>query len=300
MSKIKTIHRFNQNYKSFNFADLTPEPEEEFLEAKIELDSEGRILSELKYLDSGELEEENTYTYNAAGKLMSHVLYFATEDVTERRLMDRNEKGDLISETKMYGDDAGEKTEYQYDEKGNITAIVQYDEEGEFLSKEEIKYNDKGNVTDRIQMDSGNKVTGRTSYTYNGELEIEECEYDGNGSMITKTVAKFNSEGKELSSVQTNPQGKLISAVQNVFDDRGNVIEKIYKDFYSKKVLFTYDEQNRMIGQEVFDSSGLLLRRNTFVFDEEGNVAEEQTYEMDPSRGGRDKHFGTRYEYITA
>ena len=32
-------------------------------------------------------------------------------------------------------------------------------------------------------------------------------------------------------------------------------------------------------------------------FDEDGNPIHEHTYEMDTSRGGRDKHFETRYEY---
>ncbi len=300
MTKIKTIHRYNQNYKSFNYADLTPEPEEEFLEGKIELDPEGRILSDSKFLETGELEEENTYKYNDAGKLISHILYYATEDVTEKRILERNEKGDLLCEVKMYGDDEGEKTEYKYDEKGNIIAIVQYDEEGTFISKEEIKYNESGNVTDRVQFDADGKTTGRNAYNYNGDKEIEEIEYDAKENLISKTLAKFNEAGKETTSTQTNAQGKLISSVLNVFDDHGNVIEKIFKDFYSKNIRYAYDDQNRMIGQEIFDSNGLLLRRNTFAYDDEGNVTEEQTYEMDPSRGGRDKHFGSRYEYFKA
>jgi hypothetical protein len=41
----------------------------------------------------------------------------------------------------------------------------------------------------------------------------------------------------------------------------------------------------------------MLLRKNMYEYDEEGNVSAEQTYEMDTSRGGRDRHFGSRYEY---
>ena len=48
---------------------------------------------------------------------------------------------------------------------------------------------------------------------------------------------------------------------------------------------------------ELFDGNGILLRKNLYEYDDEGNVIAEQTYEMDTTRGGRDKHFGTRYEY---
>ena len=108
----------------------------------------------------------------------------------------------------------------------------------------------------------------------------------------------FDEKGNEVSTIQTNPQGKLISAVTNVFDEHGNIIEKIYKDFYSKKVKNEYDDLNRLIKQEIYDNSGMLVKRNAYVYDEEGNVLEEQNYEVDSSRGGRDRHYGTRYEYV--
>ena len=60
---------------------------------------------------------------------------------------------------------------------------------------------------------------------------------------------------------------------------------------------YTYDEQDRMLTQELFDGSGMLLKKNIYEYDEAGNIITEQTFEIDTSRGGRDKHFGTRYEY---
>ena len=40
MTKHKSIHRYNRNYKNFNFSDLTPTADEEYLELTVELDSE--------------------------------------------------------------------------------------------------------------------------------------------------------------------------------------------------------------------------------------------------------------------
>ena len=70
--------------------------------------------------------KKTTYEFDSNGKLLSHTLLYAVDEVTEKRVLTRNEKGFLLSEVKYYGTDAGEKTEYEYDEKDNITAIIHY------------------------------------------------------------------------------------------------------------------------------------------------------------------------------
>lgn len=295
--KIKSIRRFNQNYKNFSFSDLTSRADEEYLELSVLLDENGNSNEEIKYTPDSSIEEKNSYEYDAKGKLISHTLLYAVDNVTEKRLLTRNEKGLLISEVKYYGGDSGERTNYEYNEKDSVTAIVHYDEDGTFISREEIKYDDKGSLAERCTFDADKKILSRITFTTPVNNQIEEIEFDPKGAILSKTIIVFNDKGKELSSVQTNPQGKLISSVKNIYDERDNIIEKIHKDFYSKKVKFEYNDQDLLITQELYDDSGLLLRKNMFDYDDDGNVIAEQTYEMDTTRGGRDKHFGTRYEY---
>ena len=295
--KIKSIRRFNQNYKNFNFSDLTSRADEEYLELTVLLDANGNSSEEIKYLPTSEVEEKSTYEYDTNGKLATHTLLYAIDNFTEKRVLTRNEKGLLISEVKYYSGDSGEKTDYEYNEKDNVTAIIHHDEEGEFVSREEIIYDEKGGLTERCTYDINKKTVSRITFTNPGDNQIEEIDYDANGAITSKTIIIFNDKGKEISSVQTNPQGKLITSVKNTYDDRGNIIEKIYKDFYSKKVKFEYNDKDLLMVQELFDEQGLLLRKNMYEYDDDKNVIAEQTYEMDTTRGGRDKHFGTRYEY---
>ena len=295
--KIKSVKRFNQNYRNFNFSDMTSRADEEFLEFEFVMDENGNTIEEIKYTADSQLEEKNTYAYYPNGKLHSHILLYAVEDVSQKRILTRNEKGNLISEEKYYGDDSGEKTVYEYDNKDNIVVIINYDEEGVFISKSEVTYNEKGDVTERKTLNAENKITSRLSFSVPEEHQIEESEFDENDKLISKTLLKFNNEGKEISSVQISPQGKLISSVINTFDERGNVIQRLFKDFYSKTINYTYNEKDLLTIQELYDDNGLLLRKNMYEYDNDGNVIAEQTYEMDTSRGGRDKHFGTRYEY---
>jgi YD repeat-containing protein len=298
MSKaIKTVRRFSEHYKSFSFSELQT-AEEEFLESVIEIDANGNVLVESKFDSDGELEEKNSYQYESHGKLIEHVLLYAAEDVTEKRILKRDDKGKLLEEIKYYGDDSGERTTYSYDEKENLVERKQYDEEGEFQSQETFSYDDKGSLTEHKKMDRNGKVEEHRTFSKNEtDHTISENEFNASGTLVSKTMIKFDNAGKELSSVQTTADGKLISGATTVYDEKGNVLEKQFKDFYSKTIRYSYDENNRCITNELFDGNGMLIRKNLYGYDEEGNVIAEQTYEMDTTRGGRDKHFGTRYEY---
>ncbi len=295
--KIKNIKRYNRYFKTFNFSNTQEIAEEEHLESNIDLDENSNTLLEEKYDADGELEERNSYCYTSAGKLLEHALLYAVENFTEKRILKRDDAGKLLVETKYYGSDSGEHTEYVYNEKGDPIERKNFDEEGTFISKDSFSYDDKGGLTEQVTTNSENIIEQRTTFSQRDDKTIEQCEYEGENKLISRTLAKFNETGKEISSAQTTPEGKLISSVISTFDEKGNVLERQYKDFYSKTVRYQYDDQGRCIMQELFDGNGMLLRKNMYEYDEAGNIIREQTYEMDTSRGGRDKHFETRYEY---
>ena len=295
--KIKNIKRFNRYFKTFNFSNTQEIAEEEHLESNVELNENGDILLEEKYAGDGELEERNSYVYNSKGKLLEHSLLYAAEDATEKRVLTRDDEGKLLIETKYYGGDSGEHMEYTYNDKGEPIERRNFDEEGNFISKDVFGYDEKGGLSSQVSFDDKEKIISRTTFSSSDDRTIEQCEYEGNDKLVSRTVARYNESGKEISSVQTTPDGKLISGITSTFDEKGNILERQYKDFYSKTVRYQYDDQNRCIMQELFDGNGMLLRKNLYEYDADGNLSREQTYEMDTSRGGRDKHFETRYEY---
>src|SRR5690242_19848979 len=102
--KIKSIRKHNRYFKTFNFTNSQDAEGEEHLESNILLDEHGTTVLEEKFDADGELEEKNSYVFNADGKLMEHTLLYAVEDVTERRMLKRDEKGRLLEETNYYGD----------------------------------------------------------------------------------------------------------------------------------------------------------------------------------------------------
>lgn len=271
--------------------------DEEYLEFLAEFDGQGNVVRESKFDSSGELEERNEYRYSPGGKLIEHVLLFAIEDVTERRVLRRDEQDRLLEELKMYGDDTGERMVYSYDDADHVLSVVRYDEEGELDFREEFTYDEKGDLATRNKFDRDSRVVEQLEVRRGDQLEMVQVEYNESGKPVSTTVSKFDAAGNEVSNLQTSPDGKLISAVYSSYDDRGNAVERVYKDFYSKTIRSEYDDQYRLLSQELFDSTGLLLRKNVYEYDENGNVITEQVFEIDASGGGRDKHYGARYEY---
>ena len=87
--KIKSVKRFNQNYRNFNFSDMTSRADEEFLEFEFVMDENGNTIEEIKYTADSQLEEKNTYAYYPNGKLHSHILLYAVEDVSQKRILTR-------------------------------------------------------------------------------------------------------------------------------------------------------------------------------------------------------------------
>lgn len=294
---IKTIRRFNQQYKSFSFSELMKKADDEYLELVVEMDSQGNVVRESKFSPDGELEERSEYVYSKGGKLLEHTLLYAIDDVTERKAYTRDDQDRLLSEVKLYGEDAGERMEYHYGAGDKVNAIVRHDEEGELDYKEEITYDEKGELASRKKYHREGSLIYSLEVKRDVGATIEEHEFELDGTLKALTITAVDADGKEISSVQQNDKGKLISAVYSRYDDRGNLLERNYKDFYSKTIRYEYDEVNRMLTQELFDSTGLLLRKNIYEYDEAGQLAVEQVFEIDTSRGGRDKHYGNRYEY---
>ena len=174
--KIKTIKRYNRPFKPFTFGNAEEIGEEEYLESQTELDEKGNALVEMKYSGDGEMEEKNSYQYNAEGKLLEHVLLYAVEDVTEKRVLKRNEKGLLLEETKYYGDDSGERTEYIYDEKDNLIERKYFDEEGSFTERETFSYDSDGSLTEHIRYANTDSIQEHMTFSKPDAHTVEQVQ----------------------------------------------------------------------------------------------------------------------------
>lgn len=292
--KLKHVRRYASLVRAF--ASGIDEPAE-YLESFIEFDNNGNTVKETKFLKDGSPEEISSFVYDDKNKLLENTLEYVPDEASEKRQLERDGEGRVIRETKFYGDMAGEHVEYSYDED-RITEIKSFDEEGDYLTREEILYDDKKQLISRTVFDKDNAVQEKKEYRHADDGQaVEENIFDGKGQLQKTTLTRINADKKETDSVEKTGQGKLISATHTTYDAHGNVLERRIKDYFSKRHVFAYDEQNRCIEEALYDEHGTLLRRQQFDYDSDGRLLAEQSYEMDVTRGGRDKHLAVRYEY---
>jgi hypothetical protein len=141
-------------------------------------------------------------------------------------------------------------------------------------------------------------IAERREYAYAGDgSTVTESVFDASGQLVKRTASQFDGQQRETDTEERTGQGKRISAIHSAYDDRGNLVERRFIDFYSKTLRYGYDEHNHCISEELSDDQGRLLRKRLFDYDEDGRLAAEKSYEMDLSRGGRDRHQELRYEY---
>jgi len=296
-SKIKQVKRFATVFRSFAVAD-TGEEGYEYLEHLVEYDVRGNVIRETKFLEDGSPEEVNSYSYDASDKLTGHTLEYVPDETSERRAIERDCEGRIVSEQKFYGELSGERTDFEYSENGLVCGIKSYDEEGDFSTREEITYDEKKQMVQRATYDKDNALVEKRELNYAEDgRAVEEKLFGKDGNLQKTTTARRDDQGREVETVERTGQGKLISSVTSVYNEKGNLLERLSKDFNSKILRYTYDEQNRCTGEELFDENGTLLRKLVIELDNDGRVLAEQSYEMNAMRGVRDKHQAIRYEY---
>ncbi|MFM7217212.1 MAG: hypothetical protein ACKO1U_04245, partial [Bacteroidota bacterium] len=193
--KVKTIRRFNQLYRSLSFSELMRKADEEYLESVIQLDEQGHPLEESKFDSTGTLEERNNYSYTPLGKLIEHVLLYAIDDVTERRVLRRDDKERLVEEVRYYGDDTGERLEYAYDAGDRVISLKRYDEEGDYDYSEEYQYDDKGRLSFRTRTGHDGICIEKSAISSNEDGEITEQDFEGSGDIRSVTTIRFDSSG---------------------------------------------------------------------------------------------------------
>lgn len=271
----------------------------EYLSWATNYNSKGLQLDELKYFIDGEVEEHHRYSYNDEGHIILHEVSLPDDGIEESFITERNVHGWPLSIVKMYGDDPGEKTTYEYNESGQPTKIIQHDADGELDSSEEIAYDSHGNMLERIiNAPTADRPYRKIVFNYNEKnLLVVAEEFDAGNSSIGRHEYAYNDDGLETKLLQLNEQGKKTAEVISEYNEIGKVTRKVSRGFYTRISNFEYDELGRIIEESLSDENGFVISRSNFEYNENGELIGEIVYETDLTRAGRDTHLSYRFEY---
>jgi hypothetical protein len=272
-------------------------PESEFLLQEIAYDEKGNVIVDSKYNSDGELEERHSYTLNQHDSLVSHSVEMPLDEVIERFVYDRNEADQLVVVTKFYGKEAGERTEYVYDENNLPTTITYYDADGDKEQTEHYTYNEQKEVVKKVINNHSDESQSKTHlYEYNDKGLLMLYTVEGNNEK-TNTEYSYNAHGLEEKCIQNSSNGKKLLEITSEYDENLRLVKRSTKGYYIRITSIAYDKQGRVWEEQLSDENNFVIARNAFEYTEDGRIAEEVVYETDLTRAGRDTHMIMRYEY---
>ena len=272
-------------------------PESEFLLQEITYDEKGNVIIDSKYNSDGELEERHSYTLNQHDSLVSHSVEMPLDEVIERFVYDRNEADQLVVVTKFYGREAGERTEYVYDENNLPTTITYYDADGDKEQTEHYTYNEQKEVIKKVINNHSDESQSKTHlYEYNDNGLLMLYTVEGNNEK-TNTEYSYNAHGLEEKCIQNSSNGKKLLEIISEYDENLRLVKRSTKGYYIRINSIAYDKQGRVWEEQLSDENNFVIARNAFEYTEDGRIAEEVVYETDLTRAGRDTHMIMRYEY---
>ncbi len=164
-----------------------------------------------------------------------------------------------------------------YNENGNITNILEFDNKKAFEGKPKANY----------YYDSEGKLTEIKKFPLEGEPYIGE-KYEYNSLNKLEKITFFKEKGSKsyeqfyiydeknrLTRLDKHENGKLIQSTSYKNDEKGNILEEIViiDNNEKTKILREYDQENNEIKTKNYES-GRLVRETFIKYDEFGNTIE--------------------------
>jgi antitoxin component YwqK of YwqJK toxin-antitoxin module len=292
---IKISRKYTTKFKKMAFGG---DPDGEFLSQESHYDEKGNLVEEIKYDTDSGMPERNHYTYDEQGHLLTHQLVLEHDGVSETFIFERDAKGRLLSELKMYGDDPGDKVLYEYAAHEHPVKVEKFDADGEPESIETIRYDSKNLPLEIVKMDAQGTVVEKTTFVYleSGKPQLRAT-FGASGELMREMTFLYNDKGELARLTEKNDKGVITSDILTTYDERGNVVERKVRDFNSRILRFAYDDRNNCLEEDMLDEHGNLIMKNTFEFDEQNNLVSESGYYMDMNRSQNQANSIARYEY---
>lgn len=293
--KVKVSRKYTLKFQKMAFGG---EADGEVLEVESFYDENGNITIQMNSDEEGNLVEKSVFQYDAHNRIIRHELHMLMDDVHEILVYERDDKGRVLSETKMYGDDMGEQTLYTYGEHESPVSIQRFDSDGEPESFEELTYNASGYPVEHLKFGPDKNLAEKTIISYNEKNKpVERLLTNSKGDLIKTTLIVYDEKGQLTRVTEKNEAGKVISDILSFYDERGNVIERKVKDFHSRTIRFKFDEHDNCIEEEMLDENGNMTMKSIYEFDENNLVISESGYFTDMNRSSSMANSNSRYEY---
>ncbi len=161
----------------------------------------------------------------------------------------------------------------EYDAKGNEILSIDYDDNGEVLSKNVTKYNEQGRRTE-LTIFSDEETVNEThfyEYTPEGRAAKETIEYEGG----FKSVKTYQYTDGGLTLITVDEDGNTEETEKFATDKDGNVTEHTVIDYNGEQTLHQMSEfaDGKLIITKNLDRDGREIDHRIYKYDEAGRMS---------------------------
>lgn len=236
-----------------------------------EFTKEGELVCEIEYDPAGNEIQKQLNTYNEKGKIIRHELYNEGE-LVETIVFEYDEKGNLSSEYREFEEGYPLRTLYTYDDENRVIEKRVEDTDGEQEKRETFAYHDewKDKVVKHDTYDEEDELTTEEIVSYelrDGEIKTKEQTLIDHTINIRRRTVFFDAKKREdnIGYVTYNEKDKALELFKIMFDEKGREVEERSESVNASEnfeVLYTYDDDDRVIHQEHRQGDRILSKHN--------------------------------------
>lgn len=192
-----------------------------------------------------------------------------------------------VREIYHYSDGTMTWSDNIYDDEGNRTGYITYDESGGFGWWAEYTYDEDGNELAHIEYSGDGSISYSKEYTYdkNGNLlTVTGYSYNGDGSIDWWSESNYDKNGNELSYTFYNANGSIDYWDEYTYDQKGNLLTQTEYDDDGAIISwseYTCDKNGNWLTITGYDADGTISWWNENTYDRKGNWLTETYYNAD-------------------
>ncbi len=190
----------------------------------------------------------------------------------------------------------------EYDDRGNLTKEVQYDNNGQVDVANGYKYDDKNRLIEEIhyyeeevgemisyQLDSEGRIVRSETRYADGSVSVKDYSrtenmitiqaVDEDGDIESEDLLKLDEKGNILEEVHLDEDHKVESKFINTYNQKDQLISRVEfgeNDEFIRKVLIEYDDKGNAVAETHLNRKDEVMDHITFSFDDHGNRTEWQ------------------------
>jgi len=169
----------------------------------------------------------------------------------------------------------GERKEY-FNENGMIIKEEIFFDDGNIYGGASYEYDDNNNTIAIKDFGPNNEVEKIFKYNFdeNGNMLVEYC-YDADSTFLSIWEFFYDENGYKIRSESHDSLENCTKSFEYINDENGNAIEQTISNYgwVQDRTEYTYDSNNMMIENRVYDADDNLVEVNMIEYNENGDYA---------------------------